>query len=1146
MVEYLLVGALLVAAVLLAALVLRDATEDSTGAMGETLVRGAVHEGDLTGELPDPGVAPPSANDVSGEVQALRGAPGGTAPSSTSSTTEAGGAGAGERAPEPAQRSTQALTDDPSAIELAQGEAAEGALPPERGGTVTAAPTTGTSFLTSTVGSGVRALSGEVARAPPEPGAVRPSAYGDWLDMLTSVDRYRARSGQLEPPPGVEREACTPTHRGRSVCVAPFPCALGDPDVCARRVLDGWTQSETGMRARLGDEGYDHATRNGSVARILNEGFFGPSPDRDAHVSNAVRSVADALINLSIGTVTGLVALPGLLFEKVHFLTATRAELERGIIHHLAGDREEGNRNLTSAVRRIDEQGQQLWAIGQGAYDFGAETYDHCYENFQVYGCGKNSTTLATAIGGFAHGLLKVMRGWVRGAGEAAVTKGRTGERACARGVCKEPNSECFGAGTPVATASGAAPIETLRAGDWVLTRDPLTHEAVPRRVRQASVTASRKALRLTLVAPNAGRDEELVVTGDHPFFHASLGWTGAGSLKVGDAVLTVRGTWTVGGLERIDEPTLVYNLEVEEHHTYFVGGSRAWVHNNDCISVASEGPRRFAETFDGRGVLARVRLHSPGELGSAYTDVPPIVRSSKGQDLRFEKVVPGVRQNVRQLPGGQNAVVRTKIKQKAAEAHPALATALRRHPDAVLVRVTEKNEYILHGPADAHGNYNRYVVQPNGHTTAAVYNRGGGIVAGTERQVSRDFDANPALIVDDLPPTLFAVSDIHGALPTFVTLARRHGLVRTDDLAQPVWTGGNATLLVMGDLFNKGTHSLGTIRYLRALQEDAASKGGRVIVTMGNHEGFFLSRPYGHRSDGKPRVAARPGASDRQRDTPMPDPDPDRLNAQLRAEGIRPEDVAHGRDPEGIGQWLRDLPVAARLGDIDFIHAGSYHGRTLSQVDEAARRAIARDGYDSADLIGDKRDPQAMLNVSGFEHPRQVAENHAATDARVTVFGHVTAFREEHGGVGVGYDGRLLSIDSHMNIVPDRAAMIRLDTADGETSAVALHVDGRVEELPTAPRGPWLADDVEAASRDYDAMVAERDARRAAERDARARETQDARAREREAAAEGEAAAELPPPRRRGGGRRRSAMGSMSSMSSMRSVSGSRRRAQR
>ena len=77
---------------------------------------------------------------------------------------------------------------------------------------------------------------------------------------------------------------------------------------------------------------------------------------------------------------------------------------------------------------------------------------------------------------------------------------------------------------------------------------------------------------------------EEIVATPEHPFYTTTKGWVGAGELQPGDILsLQSGGIATVGAiwLELLDAPTKVYNFEVEDFHTYYVGGDAILVHNS-------------------------------------------------------------------------------------------------------------------------------------------------------------------------------------------------------------------------------------------------------------------------------------------------------------------------------------------------------------------------------------------------------------------------------------------------------------------------------------------------------------------------------------------------------------------------------------
>ncbi len=76
--------------------------------------------------------------------------------------------------------------------------------------------------------------------------------------------------------------------------------------------------------------------------------------------------------------------------------------------------------------------------------------------------------------------------------------------------------------------------------------------------------------------------------SGEHPFWIRSRGWVSAEKLLPGDEVFTsdggclrvISGTW-------LSQRQTVYNFEVEEFHTYFVGDSGVLVHNT-CASRLS------------------------------------------------------------------------------------------------------------------------------------------------------------------------------------------------------------------------------------------------------------------------------------------------------------------------------------------------------------------------------------------------------------------------------------------------------------------------------------------------------------------------------------------------------------------------------
>ena len=135
----------------------------------------------------------------------------------------------------------------------------------------------------------------------------------------------------------------------------------------------------------------------------------------------------------------------------------------------------------------------------------------------------------------------------------------------------------CFVAGTLVATINGLAAIETIKAGDYVLSTDPDTMQT---EYKQVLETYIRKVDRLVHLTVNG---EEIITTVDHPFYVQGRGFIEAGSLLVGDKLLSANNVDLIiedYHIELAGEPILVYNFQVEDFHTYHVGKNGVLVHN--------------------------------------------------------------------------------------------------------------------------------------------------------------------------------------------------------------------------------------------------------------------------------------------------------------------------------------------------------------------------------------------------------------------------------------------------------------------------------------------------------------------------------------------------------------------------------------
>lgn len=157
---------------------------------------------------------------------------------------------------------------------------------------------------------------------------------------------------------------------------------------------------------------------------------------------------------------------------------------------------------------------------------------------------------------------------------------------------------KCFAAGTPVATETGLRPIESIEVGERVWARNEHTGEDALARVVQRFVTPDSPVIGVDIPLGLVGH-ELLRVTENHRFYVPDRGWVPARELDGSYLVSIVpRGPPLASAVESWGERTTVYNIEVEDLHTYFVGEARVLVHNandpgTDCTDVDVNAPAK-------------------------------------------------------------------------------------------------------------------------------------------------------------------------------------------------------------------------------------------------------------------------------------------------------------------------------------------------------------------------------------------------------------------------------------------------------------------------------------------------------------------------------------------------------------------------
>jgi len=335
-------------------------------------------------------------------------------------------------------------------------------------------------------------------------------------------------------------------------------------------------------------------------------------------------------------------------------------------------------------------------------------------------------------------------------------------------------------------------------------------------------------------------------------------------------------------------------------------------------------------------------------------------------------------------------------------------------------------------------------------------------LAAQSRGQAIRDWQRFPAVVEQQTPRELYALGDVHGDYERMVELlAGSHLIAPNPTTPQAVqWTGGNDVLVCTGDMIDKYTHAVSVIALMRALEPLAIRDGGRVIITMGNHEAEFL---------------AGAGADKKGME----------FEEELLSAGISPPDVAAGKDSKGIGQWLRDLPVAAKVGDWFFCHAGNTGGLSIAQLDQQVEAQITQHGFDSPILVDDNSLLEARMHPRPWwdwdgqaptlkDAPTEKESKHApanagddpgenrlragieALGAHHLVFGHqpgkikfADGTQREAGAMYQKFDGLVFLIDTGMSrgVAGGRGALLRISNGSAH-GATAVYADGTTQTL--------------------------------------------------------------------------------------------------
>ncbi len=299
------------------------------------------------------------------------------------------------------------------------------------------------------------------------------------------------------------------------------------------------------------------------------------------------------------------------------------------------------------------------------------------------------------------------------------------------------------------------------------------------------------------------------------------------------------------------------------------------------------------------------------------------------------------------------------------------------------------------------------------------------------------------AAMTQPAPSRIVAVGDLHGDHDAWRAIGQAAGVID----AKGRWSGGDATLVQMGDVVDRGPDSLKIIRDLQKLQKDAPKRGGHVIVLVGNHEAMMMTGDLRYVHPGE--FAAFAGRDSKARRERVYEVNKTVIEAsyrarapQMTAEAIKDEwlktmplgkiEYQLAWEPDGeLGKWAAANPAIVKLGDTLFVHGGisaTYAGLSVDEINRQVAAALKAQDKSLTAIITHPHGPlwyRGLISRGGGDEATVAPTPPGATvpltieqevDLALTNYGVkrlVVAHTPNPPGIIAGDGGKLWRIDS-------------------------------------------------------------------------------------------------------------------------------------
>ncbi len=252
------------------------------------------------------------------------------------------------------------------------------------------------------------------------------------------------------------------------------------------------------------------------------------------------------------------------------------------------------------------------------------------------------------------------------------------------------------------------------------------------------------------------------------------------------------------------------------------------------------------------------------------------------------------------------------------------------------------------------------------------------------------------------------ALSDFHGQYDLMIELLINNHIIDK----QKNWAFGNGHFVITGDVFDRGDKVTEILWFLYDLERQAQQAGGKIHLTLGNHEVMILNGDLRYLNPKYIEAAKQ-------------------LN--------KPFEELFSKN-NILGDWLRSKPVLVKVNDMLFAHGGFHpslaiENHSLEEINSVfkanlvkAELALPRQGwgeylhrsngpiwYRGYFAKERKKAPQAKSNKSKGSPPKDGGATSAEIDMLLKHFdvSHLVVGHTSQQQIETRYQGRVIAIDS-------------------------------------------------------------------------------------------------------------------------------------